>query len=235
MISPDKTYYVYIHTNKINGKKYVGITSQPPEKRWGEGRRYDFNEHFTRAIKKYGWDGFEHEVLFQDLSPELACYFEKVLIENWKCNDPEHGYNQCEGGGGCSDINLKAVDQYTLDGVFVKRWNSMKEVDQALNGGKRSAITAVCNNHRGGVKSALGFQWKFADDPKPITPNYSGRNTAVNQYDMKGNLLKTWGRIKEAADALNIDAGAITKVCKPEYKYFKSAGGFVWKYAENGG
>ena len=34
-------YTVYQHKNKINGKIYIGITMQEPEKRWGvNGRNY---------------------------------------------------------------------------------------------------------------------------------------------------------------------------------------------------
>ena len=36
-------YSVYIHENKINGKKYTGITGQQPEKRWQNGNHYKDN------------------------------------------------------------------------------------------------------------------------------------------------------------------------------------------------
>lgn len=52
-------YIVYIHTNKINQKKYVGITSKTPERRWGiNGCNYKDCPAFWNAIQKYGWEEF---------------------------------------------------------------------------------------------------------------------------------------------------------------------------------
>ena len=47
-------YSVYMHINKINNKKYVGITSRKPEVRWQNGTAYNRNPHFNAAIEKYG-------------------------------------------------------------------------------------------------------------------------------------------------------------------------------------
>ena len=59
-------YFIYMHINKINNKKYVGITYQnPPEKRWKNGKAYlkTSNPYFYNSIQKYGWESFEHIIL----------------------------------------------------------------------------------------------------------------------------------------------------------------------------
>lgn len=93
-------YVVYQHRNKTNGKIYVGITSQPPHKRWCNGSTYTNNTHFYRAIQKYGWSGFEHTILYENLDKESACKIEKTLIEVLHLTDPEKGYNKAKGGEG---------------------------------------------------------------------------------------------------------------------------------------
>lgn len=56
---------IYIHVNKINGKVYVGQTTQRVvTDRFGKnGKNYKSSPKFWEAIKKYGWDAFETIVL----------------------------------------------------------------------------------------------------------------------------------------------------------------------------
>lgn len=93
-------YCVYVHTNKINNKKYVGLTSEVnPEARWGaHGGRYKQNKHFYAAIVKYGWDNFEHEIIATELSQEEASILERELIASFNTTNPDYGYNILQGG-----------------------------------------------------------------------------------------------------------------------------------------
>ena len=91
-------YYVYLHLNKINGKKYYGITSEDnPEKRWKKG--YYHNNHFQNAINKYGWENFEHIIIAENLSKKEAELKEQELILKNKTNNQAFGYNLTSGGG----------------------------------------------------------------------------------------------------------------------------------------
>jgi len=60
---PLNNFCVYKHVNKINGKVYIGQTCSL-ETRWSRnGQNYINCPRFYSAIKKYGWDGFEHTVI----------------------------------------------------------------------------------------------------------------------------------------------------------------------------
>ena len=91
-------YTVYIHKNKINGKIYVGQTCQDPKKRWDCGRGYETSPKFFNAILKYGWDNFEHIILYQNLSQNEANQIEIQLIKQYKTQDENFGYNITSGG-----------------------------------------------------------------------------------------------------------------------------------------
>lgn len=95
-----KKYVVYAHMSP-HGKLYIGITCRNPLERWGRnGKRYENNLHFNNAIQKYGWDGFIHAILFDNLSEEEARQKEIYLIRLYDTTNPSCGYNIVEGGGG---------------------------------------------------------------------------------------------------------------------------------------
>lgn len=93
-----KTYIVYKHQSRITGKVYIGITCQNPIKRWGAGNNYRGCLHFYAAILKYGWDSFDHIILYDSLSKDEAITIEKTLIVHYKSLGIS--YNITEGGEG---------------------------------------------------------------------------------------------------------------------------------------
>lgn len=91
-----KHFYVYIHVTP-SGKRYVGITTRPVNRRWQNGFGYYGNKHFFNAIKKYGWDNIEHKVYEVDTKNEMY-YLENYLITYYQTNKKEYGYNKSVGG-----------------------------------------------------------------------------------------------------------------------------------------
>ena len=126
----DNIYSVYIHIlpNSISGKEndmvYIGITRSSIKKRWANGKGYVRSRYFHRAIQKYGWDNFEHKVLFTNLSLEEASQKEQELIKQYKSNDRNYGFNILSGG-----VNGYVYDEETKKIMGEKRkiWLSDKE------------------------------------------------------------------------------------------------------------
>jgi hypothetical protein len=54
----------------------------------------------------------------------------------------------------------KAINQYTLDGIFLRRFDTIKFAAISLNKKTSADISKVC---RGINKSAYGYKWKFAE------------------------------------------------------------------------
>lgn len=91
---------LYVVTNKLNGKQYVGMTSRSMrQRRWEHlsAARNDSQYHFHKALRKYGEDSFEWEVVAQTLAHDDACESERRLIEQQR-----PAYNLTVGGEGVS-------------------------------------------------------------------------------------------------------------------------------------
>lgn len=120
----DSQWCVYMHKNIINNKLYIGITSKVPEERWGvNGCNYTAKQQpaIYNAIKKYGWDNFEHIIVADMINEGLAKYIEQFLIALYKTNctkykKPSYGYNMTDGGDGtcgrvCSDETRQKISK----------------------------------------------------------------------------------------------------------------------------
>lgn len=98
-MSGEKSYKVYCHTNKINGKRYIGVTSKSLYGRSkANGRGYSNSKYFANAIEKYGWESFSHEILKDNLTKDDASVWERYYIHLYETQDGDKGYN-IQGGG----------------------------------------------------------------------------------------------------------------------------------------
>lgn len=120
-----KKFVVYEHLFP-NGKRYFGIASKRPDKRWENGYGYDRVRQpvVYNAIQKYGWNNIEHNILFSGLSFEEATAKEKELIAKYKTNcsryGDDYGYNMTDGGEGAvgriASENMKTANRNRLTG-----------------------------------------------------------------------------------------------------------------------
>ena len=201
-------YKVYIHTTPSN-KVYIGLTQQEPKVRWSYGNNYKYNEHFYRAIKKYGWENIKHEIIKDNLTKEEACLLEQELIKKYNSTNKECGYNVSTGGEAPYGVK------------FTKE---RKEKISKANKGRK-----FTEEH----KSKLHQLWE-----KGHTPWNKGKKTnqetitkikkAKKQFDIL--CIETNEKYESLRDAFkntNINFHHIAEVCKGKRK---TAGGYHWKY-----
>lgn len=132
--TPVPSWTVYAHTSP-NGKMYVGITKNALEERWRHGDGYRHNAYFQRAIRKYGWDAFQHEVIASGITKEEAGHMERLLITKLNLTDKRFGYNQTTGGEG-------ALDGHMFSPEVIERMKKSQKGKRkgALNGNSKRVL-----------------------------------------------------------------------------------------------
>lgn len=219
-------YCVYRHISP-NGKIYVGITSQKPENRWQAGNGYRGNLYFSRAIKKYGWENFKHEIIKENIPEKQAKEIEIELIKKYRSNERKFGYNISSGGESksgtkISDWQKERIRQGNLNKVVSfetreklrkaskKYWQNEEHIEhmRAINKGKNNP--------------AYG---KHMTDAEKI----KRKAKSVIQYTIDGKEINKFISIHDANMKTKINRNDISKCCKG---IFKQAGGYIWKYAE---
>lgn len=234
-----KEYSVYCHVSPSN-KKYVGISCNP-KKRWNNGKGYIKNYLFWRAIEKYGWDNFEHQILYSNLTVEEAKTIEIKLIEKWQLTNPQYGYNLRAGG----------------DGTFSE--HSRQLMSQSRKGNKNSLGKSCPLERRKRISDSL--KQYFSTHPSPMLGKHHTLETkkklrariiteetrakmrtnhadvrgaknpsakAIKQFDLNGNFLEEYAYATLAAKKYQIDLSSIIKCCKGKQK---TCGGYKWAYA----
>ena len=100
MLSEKETaYLVYKHTSP-NGKAYIGQTNNYSKRSIQHQDPKSYCRVFAKAIKKYGWDNFTHEILEDNLTLEEANVYENLYIVEHNTLSP-NGYNLTTGGDNC--------------------------------------------------------------------------------------------------------------------------------------
>ena len=90
---------IYTISNKLNGKQYIGISSNL-QSRWQNHKNSNgLCPALHNAIKKYGKDSFEFVHIADAFNWQNACSIEKSLIQDLNTKAP-NGYNLTYGGDG---------------------------------------------------------------------------------------------------------------------------------------
>ena len=109
------------------------------KRRWRQNgiEYYDYKKSdedqsaFWKAIKSYGWDGFEHIILKENLTLEEANYWEGYYIDFYKSRITQNGYNIREAGsnGALSEETKQKLSEIFKEKGLWKGDNNPRHID----------------------------------------------------------------------------------------------------------
>lgn len=213
----DKKYSLYRHTTP-SGKVYIGITNQPVEHRWNNGKGYFTAKKspMKSAIIKYGWDNIEHEVLFFHLSESQAKYLEKVFIKIYKSKGIS--LNVTDGGDGC----WGAVPWNKGIKVPYEKSNKRKGCHLTEEHKRKLREVHLGKPHKGhkwteSQKAKMSIICKgrhHSEEAKAKIRQNSAMAKCVVELNPLGEIINTFNSAMEASSYYNIGASWISRACR---------------------
>lgn len=205
---------IYQYVNKINGHMYIGFTMQQPERRFSDHlsasfnpNHKDYNQIIHKAIRKYGINNFNINILEDNLKTMEECKKrEKYWIEFYDTYKNREHYNQTPGGD---------VPGYNTAHLGEEHYNAKLTKEQvqfcrkAYQEGKRSRdIYNLLNlnniiSYTGFLKMWHGQTWKhimpevFENNPHPGKYNKTDKDNITKLYKESGLNLTEFCKTKE--------------------------------------
>ena len=216
--------FIYVITNDINGKQYVGKTNSTIEKRFAEHisdskkKRYEKRPLYS-AMRKYGIEHFYIEALEECSSEESTkkeCY-QINKLETYGHN----GYNATKGGDGKKYYDYKIIAQKYLE----------------LRNQKATACFFHCDVDT--VNKACREYNITIDDFREVNKRQYGKKVNMVNEDT-GDIIKTFNSLSEAARYLrdsNLShesskklQGTCQKINMSAKGQLKHAYGYKWSF-----
>lgn len=213
--------YIYLITNTINGKHYVGQTAVTIKDRWQRHlscvkRKEHPNLPLYRAIDKYGIENFKIEEL-EECENNLLNEREVWWISYY--DSYHNGYNA------------------TVGGEFVRKYDAQEITDLFLEGKNRQEIAEILGCSPQTVSYNLKMkldkeylkQRRNEQQAKTLSKN-SPLKRAVVQFDLDNQKIAEFESAAEAERKTGIDHSQIAAVCKGKRK---TCHNYIWRYAED--
>jgi group I intron endonuclease len=209
---------VYKITNKLNGKVYIGSSTNLEQRKMDHFKPSTLVSHRSHLplyqdIKCYGVENFNFEVIEYCKEDELVqredFYLSKV--QGSDC------YNSVYKSITMHDEEFSEANSRRLTEMNKRKWKDPEYRRQRSETSKAYQATVPYEER---AKSIEGLN-KYTNSIK----------LPVGQYDKEGNLIATFEGVREAERAMNLPNDTIGKVCRG-VKYRKTAAGFVWKYLD---
>lgn len=247
---------IYRLHNNINKKNYIGQTLDYEERMKGHKSgptcKDKMDQPLYLDIKKYGWENFTKEILFESEDQEIIDEKERYYIKEFKSLLTENGYNSMTGGKTHFNHSNLTKEKIALAQIGDK--NHMYGKFGGDNPAARRVINLTTNKIYDSIKECAGDSGINPESIYKVTAVCRGRRGSTNgqifrYLDENGNVIEPeLNAKKKTKRVLNIDTGEIfNSVRDADKKYGKignnnigkvcsgkeeKAYGFRWKFVD---
>ncbi len=243
---------IYEIKNLINGKRYIGQTSDL-DYRWLHHRSdLKHQKHHSKHLQ-YAWNKYGEKNFIFVLIEKCPCFILDDREKYWikKLDTYNNGYNQDLGGQGIRGYkhteeelnkmhriqNPKIVLQFDLSFRLIREWiGGASQIGKTLHCTKECILMRCNHTILDKMTSYKDSYWMFKDEYESSSfswwnyfMNYRKRNDPIIcQYDYNFKLIRKWETYKELKEA-GYDIKGITAICRQSGTR-KTSSGFVWAF-----
>lgn len=219
---------IYIITNKVNGKQYVGLSSNI-KRRWSEHKTPKNTNKTTliaKAFRKYGIDSFSFEVL-EICAVEILAEREIFWIEKLS-----PAYNMNNGGEGNNGRSMPDETRLKISQKLKKRWEQLPMVEKLKISKRLETKKGHHVSHETKSKLSIASTGKkqsieTLEIRSNLAKSYMIGNANASKAVAKvkdGKVVETFESSKIAAQSINVHPSCITRALKSN----GMSGGFAW-------
>jgi group I intron endonuclease len=216
----DSCYSVYCFTNKINNKKYIGLTHNIKERykkhKYGSKRC----PSFSLAIKKYGFNNFDFFILSENLTSNEAKLIERSFIKSLNSMSP-NGYNRTEGGDSSVKHTKETIEKIKEKNRIYRLNNPHPMLGKKHSEESKELIRKYALNRKDRPEGELhwNFGMKHTESTKEkmsLSQSLGKNGFSKKVIDLNTNII--YQCIEEAKQVYNISHAFISMVCSGKRK-----------------
>ena len=241
--------FIYITTNHINGKQYIGQKKYDKSNKW---KKYlGSGIALKRAIEKYGESNFSKEIIEECQTKEILDDREKYWINYYNAVDSDDFYNIASGGDGGNTIVGYSEEQMEQYKEYKRKLHkevapkgelcsasklTEKQVLEIIERLKKNDFNLdIANDYKvspGTIDDIRNHKtWKSLTENiifDDISSRKRPRGTKpVVQYSEDGKYIATYKSARDVQRELGISYKLVSAVCNGTKRI---AHGFIWRF-----